>query len=119
MPRETDECSAAYRNNIVVDALAQSIEWDHCLEGSLKQGRRFFQGEEISLVQKALSKIEIGSREDCGADKPTITLDIEYSDRVSRYADDFYSCEPAPEGRTFVRNIDELTFLLRKYASDE
>jgi hypothetical protein len=43
----------------------------------------------------------------CGADKPTVTLDvIEPNDATTTYVDQFYHCEQ--DGKNYVDGLDEL-----------
>ena len=50
----------------------------------------------------------------CGADKATVTIDVQVNGSVGRYVDDFYGCNPAPDGRTFVENIDVMESAMGK-----
>ena len=35
-----------------------------------------------------------------------MTLDIQANGAVGHYVDDFYGCQPAPEGRVFIIGMD-------------
>jgi len=63
-------------------------------------------------VRQALSTLHVGSRGSCGADVPIITLDLQAQGAMARYVDDFHSCMPDPDGRTFVMNLQELQTVL-------
>ncbi len=115
-----NECGASYVNTIKVDALAATVAWDACRYDSAtghtigKQGTRAVTSAELDALRAALLQVTIGSEDLCGYDKPNVTLDVQVKGSTGRYADSFYSCRPAPEGRTFVLNIDDVEDALWK-----
>jgi hypothetical protein len=118
-PRNTgDECNSSHANSVSVAAATSSIAWDACEYDStvghmtLAQGGRTLESAELESVRQALRELRVGNDGSCGADKAMVTLDVESGAASGRYVDDFYGCEPPIEGRTFVKNIDSLGYVL-------
>lgn len=72
---------------------------------------------QMKQVRGALAELEIGQSGTCGADKGVASLSVEHADgTVIGYLDDFYSCQPAPKGSIYVRNIDTVGGLILQLA---
>ncbi len=128
MPSSTytgDECDPMSVEIFEVDATASTATWDRCIynyaarRNLLSQGTRALAADELATIRNALLQVQIGngSRGMCGLDKPTVILDVQVNGIVGRYVDDFYGCMPAPDGRTFVKNIDAVAIAMWNLAS--
>jgi hypothetical protein len=102
-----------YQNRETVTSSPATIAWDWCAWATLdvphtviSQGSRDLTPAELATVTDALLHIHVGTSNLCGADKSVVTLDVQAHGSVGHYVDDFYGCEPAPEGRTFVTGMD-------------
>ena len=115
-----DQCGSQYVNTVQVDATATMVTWDACHYDSssghtvINQGTRTLTPDELATVRAALLQVRIGNSGMCGADKATVTIDVQVNGSVGRYVDDFYGCNPAPDGRTFVENIDVMESAMGK-----
>ncbi len=118
--RAGDECGSAYNNVMTVDGSSGSFTWDVCMFDStaghttIGQGSRPLSEAELATVKDALAQVKIGNDGLCGADKATVTLDLQAGSALGRYVDSFYGCKPPPDGRTFVLNIDWVESALGK-----
>lgn len=107
-----DECDPGDAAVITADAVASSVTWNLCRHSTslghmvVVSGTRSATSAELGSIRAALLQVQIGNRGMCGADKGLVTLDVTREGSTGRYVDDFYGCQPAPEGRTFVTNID-------------
>jgi hypothetical protein len=116
-----DECSPS--STISVDSTG-NYAFDGCVynDQGLSQrvtAERQLSDAEMTQVTDALAEVEIGSSGNCGADKGVDTLTVQASDGTTEnYLDDFYSCEPAPEGETYVTNIDVIGSALSSLRPD-
>jgi len=113
--REGDECDSMYPNLRTVTSSPATIAWDLCAwptanvqHMAVAQGSRALTSAELATVKDALLQVHVGKSGLCGADKAVVTLDIQAHGGVGHYVDDFYGCQPAPAGRTFVTGIDWL-----------
>jgi putative hemolysin len=111
--RDGDECDNMYTNVRTVTASPAEISWDLCEWPTgdvqhmvISKGSRSLAPAELATVKESLQQVHIGNSGYCGADKPIVTLDVEAKDSVGHYVDDFYGCNPPPQGRTFVTGID-------------
>jgi hypothetical protein len=107
-----DECDSMYNETITVARATATVTWDTCWYGSaaghsiIDQGTRSLTTDELASVSDALLEMTIGNDGLCGFDKPTVTLDVVRNGTVGRYVDDFYGCQPPPDGRIFVEKMD-------------
>jgi len=62
-------------------------------------------GYEVTAARMLLAFLSTSNRTQCGADADTETLDLTFPDRVQKYQDDFYACNPPLDGRTYIANI--------------
>lgn len=118
-----DECGAGYVNVMSVTASPAQFAWDLCRfsnDGAqhtvIARGTRSLDPSELATVRDALVQVHIGNSGDCGFDKPLVTLDVQAGGAVGHYVDDFYGCNPPPDGRTFVTGIDWIQNALGKLA---
>jgi hypothetical protein len=113
-PSSAAECGDGYQDTFVFDAVAGEVAWDYCelyasyTNSVVERGSRQLTAPESIAMTNMLAKLTVGDAHACGADKPVVTLDIETAGYTARYVDDFYACQPPPDGRTFIRNIDWL-----------
>lgn len=113
--RDGDECDNLYVNSMTVTSSPATFAWDRCAwpttdvqHMSISRGSRELTPPDLATVNDALLHVHVGKSGLCGADKAVVTLDIQAHGAVGHYVDDFYGCDPAPEGRTFVIGIDWL-----------
>jgi hypothetical protein len=60
---------------------------------------------EFDELVSALKAVSLSQRDTCGADKPTLSLQVTTSSATHDYLDDFYACNHAG---VYVTGIDEL-----------
>jgi hypothetical protein len=123
MPRQEhggDQCGTGYSSTVTVDANPAQVRWDACqydaqaLHTFIGQGTRPLTNDELGTVEEALRRLQISKSTICGFDKPIVILDLQAHGTLGRYVDDFYACKPAPDGRTFVANIDYVEWAVWK-----
>jgi hypothetical protein len=117
----TDECNNMYATRETVTSSPATIAWDLCAwptpdvqHSVFALGSRELTAAELATVNEALLHVHLGKSDLCGADKAVVTLDIQAHGSVGRYVDDFYGCQPAPAGRTFVMGMDWIESAVRK-----
>jgi len=109
---DNDECDSLYKETIAVTRATATVTWDTCAldvgvgHMVLDRGSRSLTVDELAGVSDALLEVVIGNDGLCGFDKPTVTLDVVRNGTVGRYVDDFYGCQPPPDGRIFVEKMD-------------
>jgi hypothetical protein len=117
-PHDGDECNASYANTTTVQAATATIVWDTCRYDAtaghnvIARGSRTLGADELQSVRQAVAVVHVGNNGMCGADKATVTLDILVGDKLGRYVDDFYGCDPPIDGRTFVQDTTNLEYLM-------
>jgi len=127
-PDSASDCSAPFIS-YKLDQTTRQLGWDGCYVDANSSpstykshsDSRILSQDEFSSVLSEFDKVQIGSRNTCGADMPLMTLDLTVGGRTSGYIDDFYSgCDAAtraranPEGRTWVMYLGNLTAVLEK-----
>ena len=119
------ECDpSTYADTYTLNVPERSFTFSKCdmeqemdlLKGVVVSGDRAVSADQVQGVLVALGELQEGSENGCGADKPLLTLDIDTPAKLYQYVDSFYSCQPAPDGRTFVKNIDAVSDALLKLA---
>ncbi len=116
--RDGNACNASYPNTVTVDAATATITWDTCAydaattHTAVSRGSRVLTADELQSVRQAVASLQVGNRGICGADKATVTLDISIGDKLGRYVDDFYGCQPPVDGRTFVKDTSNVEYVL-------
>jgi hypothetical protein len=115
-----DECNSWYPNTTTVDATSATLGWDICRydqaigHQAVQSGSRQLDAGELGAVRRAWAAVRLGNLGECGADKPTVTIDVVAGGSGDRYVEDFYGCQPRTDGRIFVNNIAELEWILAK-----
>jgi len=87
------------------------LSWSTCVFDAsapwqLEQGMRTLTAQERSDALEGLHAVTVWDRNNqCGADKPTLTIEVITPVGTHSYTDSFYSCNNAPN-TTYVDNID-------------
>ena len=115
-------CDPLSPATFVVESTSQTLTWNYCDWDAdagqvvARSGSRSLSAPEFASVTGAFSRVAISHTSQCGADFPTITLDLRSSSGLSLYADDFYSDCPWGDliGRTFVTGLSGLYDVIRQ-----
>ena len=105
-----DECADV--TSLEVDGPGLTVAWSRCDYSPAVghtvsvTGKRAITSVELAGVEAGLQQISVGHSGECGADAPVVRLDVQTGSTHTQFIDDFYSCVPAPEGSSYVTNID-------------
>jgi len=105
-------CHTDTKNVYSLDIQNRLLNWEHCAVDPFTAAAyretetKILTDYEVTAVRMLLAFLSISSRTQCGADGDTDTLDLTFADRVEKYQDDFYACNPPLDGRTYVTNTD-------------
>ena len=115
IPRTSDPpgaCHTDTKNVYSLDLQTRVLNWEHCAVDP-KTAAAFRKTEaqtltdyEVTASRMLLAFPSTSNRTECGADADTETLDLTFGDRVEKYQDDFYACNPPLDGRTYLTNMD-------------
>jgi hypothetical protein len=115
IPRTYDPpgaCHTDTKNVYSLDIQTRVLNWEHCavdpntLAAYRKTETQTLTDYEVTAARMLLAFLSKSNRTQCGADADTETLDLTFGDRVEKYQDDFYACNPPLDGRTYVANTD-------------
>jgi hypothetical protein len=114
IPRTSDPpgaCHTDTKNVYSLDIQTRVLNWEHCAvdpntaAAYRKTETQTLTGYEVTAARMLLAFLSTSNRTQCGADADTETLDLTFPDRVQKYQDDFYACNPPLDGRTYIANI--------------
>lgn len=97
-----------------------AFDWVSCSFSTTEPWRRTTGTRRLSAAESAqltatLAEVALArAGEGCGADKPTLTIDVSTSQDTQHYTDSFYSCSD-PAG-SYVNGIDPVFQLARELA---
>ncbi len=115
IPRTSDPpgaCHTDTKNVYSLDIQTRVLNWEHCAvdpntaAAYRKTETQTLTGYEVTAARMLLAFLSTSNRTQCGADADTETLDLTFGDRVEKYQDDFYACNPPLDGRTYLTNAD-------------
>ena len=104
-----DACRSNTTKTYSLDLQTRVLNWEHCAIDSntaaayRKTETRILTDYDVTAARMLLAFLSTNHRTVCGADKDTHTLDLTFGDRVEKYQDDFYACNPPLDGRTFLQ----------------
>jgi hypothetical protein len=105
-------CHTDTKNVYSLDLQTRVLNWEHCAvdpktaAAYRKTEPQALTDYEVTAARMLLAFLSTNYRTQCGADKETETLDLTFGDRVDKYQDDFYACNPPLDGRTYLANMD-------------
>jgi hypothetical protein len=117
VPRTSDPpgaCHTDTKNLYSLDLQTGVLKWEHCaIDPKTAAAYRKTEAQtltdyEVTAARMMLAFLSTNHRTGCGADKDTETLDLTFGDRVEKYQDDFYECDPPLDGRTYLANMDSI-----------
>jgi len=107
-----DACRTDTTKAYSLDLQTRVLNWEYCAidpktaAAYRKTETQALTDYEVTAARMLLAFLSTNHRTQCGADKDTETLDLTFGDRVEKYQDDFYACNPPLDGRTYLANMD-------------
>ena len=121
LPPAGANCSVSARYEL---ALQGWLAWSVCSSSdptdagsyTMVTGGRELIGSELSQATAAARAVTISGRTTCGADKPSLTLEIVAASGSTLYGDDFYACNKTYAQYVVSDQLDQLGSVLRGMA---
>jgi hypothetical protein len=108
--------------------LSGELTWSRCLfsgtgatsEYTPSTGTRTLTATERDAARAAANAVKVSSRNICGADKPSLSVEVRAGESSKSYGDDFYACVTPPQFDHFVESqgLDNLGQMLTSLAHE-